>query len=208
MECAVLRDACLKLGEPQPTCSSSCKNRPFRITAHGDDAQAQVASALRFMRPVADPIHAVVPRHLERDVFAAPGESPSRSIVPGSQLSMVWPAWEGGFGDLLMWTILPLGLALHEGSLPNDTLAISGALYTRAWQPLLRARRICTFERYDTYEVPDGAQTIREYVTNPLPRCAPEACYEVLRLCRPRPVHGADSWRASARCVVSARACA
>ena len=135
-------------------------------------------------------------RHLERDIFSKPSTPPSQPIAAGSTFTMLWPAWEGGFGDLVMWTILPVGYALHEGSLPNGTLGISGALYTRAWHPVLRARNVCTFERDDWYQVPDGANTIRERVHNPLPRCATAACYETVHLCEPKHggVRGVESW--------------
>ena len=84
-----------------------------------------------------------------------------------------------------MWTVLPLGLAHQEGSLPNGTLGISGALHTRAWIPLQAVRRVCTFERHDLYEVPDGLLTQRDHVRNPLPRCRRRACYRSIQLCEP-----------------------
>ena len=195
MRCQPLHRACLTLNEPQPTCSASCKTRPFKVTAHGVNARHQVRRALDQLTGLRDPIDAHHMRHLERDVFAVPSTEPSQSIAPGSTFSMIWPAWEGGFGDLVMWTILPIGVALDEGSLPNGTLGISGALHTRAWHPVLRARRVCTFERDEWYEVPDGANTVRERVNRPLPRCAASACFETLNLCAPRAVAHEESWR-------------
>ena len=198
MRCQPVHDACLTLNEPQPTCSSDCKHRPFRLVVHSAHAQKEVQHALARLKHVKDPINSHVMRHLERDIFAEPSTTPSRPIVPGSSFTMLWPAWEGGFGDLVMWTILPIGYALYEDSLPNGTLGISGALYTRAWHPVLRARSVCTFERDEWYEVPDGANTIRERVHNPLPRCSRVACYETVHLCEPMHggVTGVESWTA------------
>ena len=107
-------------------------------------------------------------RHLERDLFHRQALA---ADSPGSQFLMLWPNWEGGFGDLHMWTMLPLGLALR--------MMAAFELHARhLWRVVFAclacsfaARSICTFERYD--EVPDGANTVREGVHNPLPRCAP-----------------------------------
>ena len=39
--------------------------------------------------------------------------------------------------------VLPLGWLLAEGSLPNSTIMISGALFTRSWEGLAAARDLC-----------------------------------------------------------------
>ena len=187
LHCHALPSSCLTLNEPQPSCSSQCanRNRAFRIDVHAPSARQKIKQAVAATSGIRDPIASMSFRHLERDLFPS-SEAAPLPIAPGSQFSMLWPNWEGGFGDLHMWTMLPLGLALRDGSLPNCTLGISGALYSRAWHALSHARSICTFERYDTYEVPDGANTVRESVHNPLPRCAPtRQCFETLHLCRP-----------------------
>ena len=160
LRCYELSSACLHLNAPQPTCSAQCATRPFRIDVHSALAELEVRSALAGMAGVRDPILSLSFRHLERDVFASPHSPPARPIARGSQFNMLWPAWEAGFGDLHMWTILPLGHAVHEGLLPNGTLGISGALYSRAWHAVSLVRPLCTFERDDVYEVP-GARTGR-----------------------------------------------
>lgn len=100
---------------------------------------------------------------------------------------MIWPEWEAGFSEVLMWTLLPLGYLAHIGKLPNTTWMISGVLRTRSWEPLVRmSRGVCTFERNDFVE--DTA------VTEPLPRCPESACFERLALCR---LHHAVSHRKS-----------
>jgi len=46
---------------------------------------------------------------------------------------------------------------------------------------------VCTFERNDSYA------DVR--VVNPLPRCAPHACYSRISLCEPIPISHSNSWR-------------
>ena len=152
--------------------------------------------ALHGLSHLRDPILSMQNRHIERDIRMMPTVQPEQRISAGSEFTMMWPNWEAGFGDLTMWTILPLGFALHEQMVPNGTVAISGALYSRAWLAFSRARQLCTFERFDVYQVPDGPHTIREMVRNPLPRCPEVACYETIRLCEPLPLRREQSWRA------------
>ena len=198
MQCAVLRDACLTLHDPQP-CSSTCgvmkhkvvdaSKRPFRIDVFGTGADEQVKHAVYALRKLRDPVDSFRLRHLDYDLFSRPDEPPP--AVTGSGMTMIWPAWEGGYGDPFMWTLIPLGHLLAEGLLPNTTLGISGALYTSMWAPLQRhGRSVCTFERGDRYE--DVS------VQRPLPRCEAHACHRALSLCMLPAVAHAKSMHAVA----------
>ena len=196
MRCAHLRSACLVLHEPQP-CSSTCgverhrvvepRLRPFHIDVQTEDASAQIARATATLRELRDPVDSFRFRHIEYDLFARP----NRTTRSTTRMTLLWPAWEGGFGDPFMWTLIPLGHLLAHGTLPNTTLGISGALYTGMWAPLqATGRHVCTFERGDRYD--DVA------VRQPLPRCARRSCHSTLSLCMPPAVSHADSWRAVA----------
>lgn len=100
-----------------------------------------------------------------------------------------------------MWTVIPLGYAMAQGQLPNSTLAISGALYPRLYEPLRRTRQVCTFERNGSYvfralEVQTNRNRKGPFVhhaIDPLPRCA-SACYSRIALCLPPHVEGEHSW--------------
>ena len=139
-----------------------------------------------------DPLNAFQLRHLEQDIApAAEGEPPAGPYEQGPPPIMIWPEFESGFGDVIMWTLLPLGWLLATGALPNGTLMISGALFTRSWEPLTAIRNVCTTERYDRVE--------DQRVVRPLPRCAPR-CYERVEVCdiRRDVVRGPLSYRARA----------
>ena len=134
-----------------------------------------------------DPLDSTVLRHLEKDLFARAGHEVPPS-EPAGGITMVWPSWEGGYGDAYMWTVMPLGYWVSRGMLPNtSTLAISGTLYSKLWEPLRRIRNMCVFERGDRYH--DVA------VRDPLPRCAPSSCYRQVHVCEPPKVSHERSWR-------------
>jgi hypothetical protein len=125
-----------------------------------------------------DPLDSVYLRHLEEDIFVNASHRHDVSYSEEDAV-MIWPEWEPGFSEVLMWTLLPIGYLAHLGTLPrvNETRwLISGALNTRSWEPLQRmSRGMCTFERHDVVE--------NTAVRRPLPRCPPTACYAQLRLC-------------------------
>ena len=103
-------------------------------------------------------------RHLEHDTSHLPldgqgGSNESRLLeaasaqagVPfvwgGNTLTMVWPQWENGFGDVIAHTLLPIAEYAHAGPLASP-LAVSGLKY-HILARLLRAvaPRACAFER-------------------------------------------------------------
>ena len=47
VKCTTLRQACLTVNEPQPSCSGTCRKRPFRLDVYGDSAAADVAAVMR-----------------------------------------------------------------------------------------------------------------------------------------------------------------
>lgn len=209
--CARLSDACLTLHEPSPSCSSSCakSDRPFRIDGHGHNAEAEINAAIGALWHLADPFDSFKLRHLKRDLFAVQRITAKRrrqlhrARAAGEELTMIWPNWEAGFGDPYMWTVIPLGYTMAQGQLPNSTLAISGALYPRLYEPLRRTRQVCTFERNGSYVFrgTNNGQDNRNrkgpfavhHAIDPLPRCA-SACYSRISLCLPPHVEGEHSW--------------
>lgn len=138
---------------------------------HGPNAEDDVVMALDQRRCILDPLNSFKLRHLEQDVFAAPANStmPTAHIRKRS-LHLVWPRWENGFGDLIMYTLLPLGCEWHRTGLSGiDTLGLSGVRFANALAPLQqKLYSVCTLERSA-----DG-----------LSRCR-QACYEKIHICEP-----------------------
>ena len=185
VECTPLRRACLTLFEPTPrhsapdegTCKK-CKQPSWRIDLFGAQAQADLVRLRRERSRLKDPLNPTILRHLERNVFVAQARELPSPLVRNAAPRMLWPMWEAGFSEVIMWTLLPLGYLMHLDALPNTTWMLSGALIPRTWEPFRRAvQRVCTFERYDAVE--DSA-----VVGDPLPRCAPAVtCYRTLHIC-------------------------
>lgn len=193
VDCSYLRQACVTLGRPQPRCSSRCpiRDRPFQIHVHGPHASDDVAIALEHMHGLQDPLNPFGPlRHLEQDVSVVIGQLPPEEPVETRAARMLWPKWEVGFSDVQLTTILPLGAALHQGTLGRERLMLSGALFPQSWEPLAAVTDgICTFERDDVL----GDARVKG---QPLPRCAKRECFARLGLCRPGHVFGRDAWLA------------
>ena len=138
-------------------------------------------------------------RHLEKDISHLPldareGSSESRLLeaagamagVPfgwgGDDLTMVWPQWENGFGDVIAHTLLPLAEYAHAGPLASP-LAVSGLRYPILAQLLKAiAPRACASER-----------------PNPplLPHCN-SSCYAAINLCGLDHLQVKDAWAAAA----------
>lgn len=199
LTCATLRSACLRRLSPQSSCSSDCRRRkrPFRIDVYGAHAKADVDAALeRLADKLHDPLIASRMRHLEKDVYprAAADRRPPRLPMQNASHTMLWPLWENGFSEAVMWTLLPLGFMLSMGALPKTTWMISGALHPRSWAPIQRlSPRLCTFERHD--QVGSPVSDIISHVRDPLPRCKP-SCYTSLTMCAlDLSVTRARSWR-------------
>lgn len=186
LNCATLRSACLRRLSPQPSCSSDCsrRKRPFRIDVYGTHAHHDVQTALKRLVSLQDPLIASRMRHLERDIFprADLDRHPTRLPMRRESHTMLWPMWENGFSEAVMWSLLPLGFLLSMGALPNTTWMLSGALHPRSWSPLRKlSPGLCTFERYDRVGSP--VSDVISRVRDPLPRCRP-ACFASLTLCK------------------------
>lgn len=186
MECAALTEACLTLNAPTRGCSSTCPQaaRPFRIDAYGVAASEEVSAAINLTKFLPDPLDGFRLRHLERDLFA----NPRRPVRAAGAITMLWPNWEGGYGDHFMWTIIPLGFLLSQRQLPDTPIAISGALYPKLYAQLRRVRHVCTFERNDSYA------DVR--IVNPLPRCESQ-CFRSISICTLPAIAHEQSWRAT-----------
>ena len=109
LHCSVLRNACLTVLSPQPTCSRDCPatNRSWRIDVYGPNAVADVAQATTHRSAILDPLISFKRRHLEQDIFTVPTTARPPAAV-GSSLHMIWPKHEQGWGDTVMFTLLPL----------------------------------------------------------------------------------------------------
>ena len=209
--CWVLPDACLEV-LPVPANSSTVYNdkrsnnlgvglyridrRPFRLHVAGLARTELQARLDRMGSFVKDPLFSQVLRHLERDVVWADNTSASwppyvRPLSHGialntaggdDELTMVWPFWEKGYGDVIANTLLPFGELLRQGAMPRN-LALSGMHHASLLPPLHAATAsLCASER-----------------PNPplLPRCA-SACWSRVRICAPEFFESTrDSWRST-----------
>ena len=115
VKCTTLRQACLTVNEPQPSCSGTCRKRPFRLDVYGDSAAADVAAVMR-ERQLKDPLTSFRTRSLRRDVIAHNGSKPPTELGP--PLSMFWPTFEVSHGDFVRDTLVPLANLLGAGALP------------------------------------------------------------------------------------------
>jgi hypothetical protein len=131
-------------------------------------------------------------RHIEKDLSHLPlGAAQDRGLEPGAaarerllaaasaaakgtpfawggkELTMVWPQWENGFGDVIAHTLLPLAEYAADGPI-RSPLAVSGLKY-----PILA--------RLLTAVAPHACASERP---NPplLPHCN-ASCYETIHLC-------------------------
>ena len=187
LQCSQLRSACLSIREARPTCSRSCAQRSFRIDVYGAHAEADVAVTIDQRRCIPDPLNSFRLRHLEQDIFvAARNESPPAQSS-GRALHLIWPRFEKGHGDVVMYTLLPIGCELYRAEREPTSpardmmgLGVSGVRYAQILEPLRGQHPLCTLERK----------------VNGLPRCAP-ACYDAIWICEPGRVLRSESRRAA-----------
>ena len=176
---------------------------------YGPNSANDVAMALDQRRCILDPLDSFKLRHLEQDVFAAL----ANATMPAAQdrrrsLHLVWPRWENGFGDFIMYTLLPLGCEWHRTGLSGmDTLGLSGVRFAKALAPLQqKLHSVCTLERsadgllrcsqacYDEIHICEPGAT-----RNTARRQTPQgAGYESWRRCTPNPVLRRAAWRGMA----------
>eukprot|EP00966_Prymnesium_polylepis_P024935 575013-Prymnesium_polylepis.1 len=145
---------------------------------------------------IADPLFPNRLRHLERDqscsddgchtgIVHEPDSRAMRSrrVAAAANLTMLWPVWENGYGDVIADTMLPLGDMHRGGSLPQP-LAVSGLKAASLVSQLLAiAPSACAFERANP--------------ASPLPRCA-SRCYESIRVCKVSRYGTNEAWESMA----------
>ena len=171
--------------------------RPFRLHVAGLPAAELQARLERLGSFIKDPLFSQVLRHLERDVVWADNTSTSwprfprgagvatsgATVVGGDdELTMLWPYWEKGYGDVIANTLLPMGELLRAGAMPRH-LALSGMRHATLLPPLhATTATLCASER-----------------PNPplLPRCA-SSCWPRVRICAPEFFESTrDTWRST-----------
>ena len=125
--------------------------RPFRLHVAGLTASDLGDRLSRLGGFIKDPLFSQILRHLERDIVwadnssrwplyprvarAGSGGDDPVTIGGDDELTMVWPYWEKGYGDVIANTLLPFGELLRDGRMPRH-LAISGMRHVRC--PLAR----------------------------------------------------------------------
>jgi len=116
----------------------------------------------------------------ERRRRAARDVQPYRGVGDAAaNLTMIWPLWEMGFGDVLANTVLPLGELLRLGRMPTH-LAVSGMRHAPLVQQLRpTASAICASERASAL----------------LPRCT-SRCWGAVHICAPVYTDTRDAWAA------------
>lgn len=167
MKCSTLRQGCIEIGPPQASCSRDCRARSFHITT---PYESDVQRVRKERRHIPDPLNSFRLRHVERDLSVR-----DRTWTNASgHLWMLWPQFELGFSDVVMYTLVPLGVMALKGELPRN-IAISGIKYAGIFDAV-RARpnqTLCTFERQNDH----------------IPRCQ-SACYRGIHICQAQRVYG------------------
>ncbi|KAL1512093.1 hypothetical protein AB1Y20_005365 [Prymnesium parvum] len=204
MRCCSLPDACLVILPNNATLQQwrrgiNRKTAPaqFRLHVAGLSASA-LASLQGCLLQIHDPLFPARLRHLERDASCTASEcytgivhEPRRDAMlrrlalPSSplNLTMLWPAWENGYGDVIAQTLLPLGEMARLGTLPR-ALAVSGMEASSLTAQLLAiAPSACAFER----AAPAAA----------LRRCE-SRCYAAVEACTVSHAATREAWEAMA----------
>lgn len=206
MKCWTLPDACLEV-LPSPNATTVYSDRPTRGTHRlhqrpplrihvGGLSRDGLSSLLspRAIGGVRDPLNSEYLRHLERNVRhagdALHGGTTRSSLrraallrtraAARSNLTMIWPVWEVGFGDVIANTLLPLGELRRLGVMPPQ-LAVSGLRHEALILPLRAVTTLCASERENLPL---------------LPRCA-SACYRAIHVCAPVYTDTRNAWAAT-----------
>ncbi|KAL1520428.1 hypothetical protein AB1Y20_022012 [Prymnesium parvum] len=197
MRCWTLRQACVDF-LPAPTASWVYSRRPHRGTAavYEDKLPLRIrvsgmsraeldevlGNAHSGIASVRDPLNSERLRHLERNISLTPPPTPPERTcgeLACENLTMIWPVWETGFGDVIANTLLPLGELLRLGALPSS-IAVSGLRHAPLVQQLRHAApRACASERPHRL----------------LPRCV-SRCYRAVHVCAPTYTDTRDAWAA------------
>ena len=151
MKCCTLPDACLDILPNMDTLEQwrrgiNRNKEPAQFRLHvAGLAEPEVRSLEKgCLLSIPEPLLPIRLRHLERDrsCFRHPRAGPytcqtgivhensSKVMHRGRQsvsatLTMVWPKWENGYGDVIAETMLPFGDMYRLDKLPN-LLAVSG----------------------------------------------------------------------------------
>ena len=146
------------------------QKRPFRIYVNGLTADELKMRLERLGSYVKDPLFSQILRHLERDIVWANRSGlkaqgidpwahyprgggnggdggPADGVGADDELTMVWPYWEKGYGDVIANTLLPFGELLRMGSMPRH-LALAGMRHATLLPPLAATTSsLCASER-------------------------------------------------------------
>ena len=131
MKCCRLPDACIDILPNNATLTQwkrgiNRKVEPaqFRLHVAGLSADALRSLQAGCLLGIQDPLYPIRLRHIERDkscsasgchsgIVHEPDSQAMRrryaAAGDGLNLTMVWPRWENGYGDVIAETMLPLG---------------------------------------------------------------------------------------------------
>jgi len=188
MHCCTLQSACIDV-HPNPDVWRQWRGeiprrrmqRPFTLhVARESEAE------LKCMLPrIKEPLNPTQLRHLEKDVVSMNVTDMLQRRWGGKSLTMLWPLWENGYGDVLADTLLPLADLSRRHMITNDPIAVSGIENNNIIEQLrsFYPGRMCASER-----VMDGQKW---------ERCQ-SACFSEIRVCHisHRDVHEAWETRA------------
>lgn len=190
LNCCVLPDACIDI-LPNPNWKEQWLGgihrgkaaKQFRLHVAGVAADTMVSTQAKC--GIHEPLLPTFMRHLERDMVHEPDSAAMRRDrrQAGTDLTMMWPTWENGYGDPLAHTLLPLGDLLRQGRMPRN-LAVSGLKMASLVEPLLAAAPgACAFERADP--------------SSRLRRCE-GGCYDRVSVCTTNDQQTSEAWEARA----------
>ncbi|KAL3894957.1 MAG: hypothetical protein SGPRY_013657, partial [Prymnesium sp.] len=169
LRCCHLPDACIVI-LPNPSTLEQWRRgidrsrEPAQFTLHVGGLSPSELSQMQAgcLTQIRDPLYPARLRHLERDRACEEGRrrchtgivheansTTMRAHMPAASgnLTMIWPHWENGYGDVVAQTLLPLGELVRRGQMPAQ-LALSGLQATPLVDQLLAiSPRACAFER-------------------------------------------------------------
>lgn len=135
--CCKVRDACLDI-KPNPHTWDQWRGNMFprsrmpkqfvmRVAGETQEELDTITKKCMLLK-IREPVKSSVLRHLENDIVASPDRAAlfERRVWGGENLTMFWPVWENGYGDVLADTILPLSDLHRRKILPAAPVAFSG----------------------------------------------------------------------------------
>ena len=136
--CCKVRDACLDI-KPNPHTWDQWRGKMFprskmpkqfvmRVAGETQEELHTITTKCMLLK-IREPVKSSFLRHLENDIVFFPHHRDALfegRDWGGENLTMFWPVWENGYGDVLADTVLPLSDLHRRKNLPAGPVAFSG----------------------------------------------------------------------------------